>query len=161
VHVDSALWDSEQAPSNGAGALRLGKLQTSVRFNYPILGGTTYNALVNQAYVYGGRDGRVSQRTSSLTFNGTTNETFTAGFTYTPLGDLATVSYPQCAFTACTTAGATVPRTVSYVYTNGFLTGVPGYATAITYNSNGLVGQIQHANGMTDTEARDPFAMRT
>ena len=72
------------------------------------------SALVNQSFVYGGRDGRLSRKTSSLTFNGTTNETFVSGYTYTPLGDLAPVSYPHCTFATCTGAGAAVPRTVSF-----------------------------------------------
>ena len=146
------------ATNNGTNDWRLGKLQSSTRYNYPVLGGTTYGAFVNQTFVYGGRDGRVSQRTSSLTFNGTTNETFTTGFTYTPLGDLDSIAYPQCTFAAC--SGVTAPqRTVQNVYSQGFLTQVQGFAPSITYNTNGLVYQVTHANGVVDTERRDPNAM--
>ncbi|HEY0781755.1 MAG TPA: RHS repeat-associated core domain-containing protein [Thermoanaerobaculia bacterium] len=145
--------------ANSVGNQSLGKLASSTRYNYPVLGTTPYNAFVNQAYTYGGREGRVSQRVSSLTFNGATNESFTTGFTYSPLGDIDTISYPQCTFAACAGVAAS-PRMVQNLYTNGFLTAVPNYAPSISYSSNGMVYQVIHANMMVDTEQRDPVAMR-
>ena len=46
-------------------------------------------------------------------------------------------------------------RNLQRAYTNDFLTGVPGYASAITYNANGLVNQVFHSNGVTDTQSVD------
>jgi hypothetical protein len=49
---------------------------------------------------------------------------------------------------------------VSYSYTEGRLTAIPGYAPSITYHPNGLVHQITHANGVVSTQANDPDDMR-
>jgi RHS repeat-associated protein len=88
--------------------------------------------------------------------NGGAAESFTQGFTWNDLGDVASLSYPQCTHTACT---ATSPRTVSFGYTNGFLTSVPGYASLLRYHPNGMVWQVLHANGVTDTVALDSSGM--
>jgi RHS repeat-associated protein len=48
---------------------------------------------------------------------------------------------------------------VSPVYTQGRLTSIPGFANAITYHPNGMVYQVTHANGVTDTQANDPNGM--
>ncbi len=56
------------------------------------------------------------------------------------------------------TLGCTVAtnRTVASTYTNGFLTGVTGYASSISYHPNGQVNQIVRSNGTTDTYTKDP-----
>jgi RHS repeat-associated protein len=46
-------------------------------------------------------------------------------------------------------------RNVQFAYSSGFLTGVPGYASTISYNANGLVNQVFHSNGVTDTQTVD------
>lgn len=153
------------ATANAGADLANGKLRTASRYNYPVLGGTTYTSLVAQTYTYAGAGGRVSQRVLAHTFNGTASESFSETFSWDGLGHLATVGYPQCTFAACSGVAAS-PRTVGFSYTRGLLTGVPGYtgtvpgATAgITYSPNLLVAQVQHANGVLDTVANDPHAM--
>ena len=42
-------------------------------------------------------------------------------------------------------------RTVSFTYTNGFLTAVPSFAGSISYEPITKVNQVAHANGVTDT----------
>ncbi len=144
-----------------------GKLRTGWRYNYPLLGGTTYTSLIGQTYTYQGVGGRVSQRSLAHTFNGSASESFNETFSYDGLGHLASTGYPQCTFAACSGVAAT-PRTITYGYTKGLLTGVPGYTaqiageaagTGITYGGNLLVTQVQHANGMLDLQAADAHAM--
>ncbi len=64
----------------------------------------------------------------------------------------ASHSYPRHLFTA-------PPRTVRYEYTNGFLTSIPGFASAITYHPNGMVHQTVHANGVVDEQLPDSSGM--
>ena len=69
------------APSNGSNDFRQGKLWQASRYNYFTLGGSSFTARIDETYVYGGRDGRVSRRD---TFS-STGESFTQSFSYTPL----------------------------------------------------------------------------
>ena len=91
-----------------------------------------------------------------MIYNGAPSESFTQSWSWNALGDLGSVSYPQCAFAAC----VPVSRTVSPGYTNGFLTSVPGWASSISYHPNGMVNQVTHSNGIVDTQANDPDMMR-
>jgi RHS repeat-associated protein len=140
------------ADSNVTGSSRKGKLIQAERWNYPFLGGTTHTVVVTELYTYGGKDGRVSQKESRLAFNGTTNEFFFQSYAYDDVGQVTSLSYPNCAFAACTSS----PRTVSFGYNNGRLTSVPGYAGTVSYHANGLLNQVVHANGVTFTQGNDP-----
>ncbi len=168
------LWS--YAIQNGAGDYKNGKLFQSVRYNYPILSGRQYQAFITETYHYGGVEGRVSQRDMQLTFalygqTPTPSSSFTESFAYDPLGNTGSITYPTCTFSPCT--GTDIPRTVSFTHTNGFLTAVTGtgttlggmptssvYASAITYWPNLVVAQVTHGNGVVDTQANDPNAMR-
>jgi RHS repeat-associated protein len=152
------------AVGNSLSDARNGKLVQAQRYNYPLVAGVGHTVVVTETYVYGGRDGRVSRRDTSNTFNGSQTEIFNQFFTWNDLGQLATLDYPQCAFAAC----ASTPRTVSHTYTNGFLTAVPNYTgtvpgqaagVGITYHSNGMIHQIAHGNGVVVTHAKDPNSM--
>ncbi len=68
-------------------------------------------------------------------------------------------SYPQCTFAWCPSSS---PRTVTDGYTDGALTSIAGFTTGIgiTYHQNGMVNQMAHANGVTDTQGADPNWMR-
>lgn len=147
------------ATANGASDYRLGKLQTASRYNYPVIGTTTYTAKVTETMVYGGKQGRVSSRDTSQTTSGSTPESFTQSWVWNDLGNVASTTYPRCTHAACT---AGTVRTVSATYTNGFLTAVPGYASPISYHPNGQVNQVTHLNTasnsatwVTDTYAKD------
>jgi hypothetical protein len=39
---------------------------------------------------------------------------------------------------------AASPKTVTFAYTEGLLTAVPGYASPITYHSNQTIAQVTH-----------------
>ena len=98
-----------------------------------------------ETYTYGGKAGRASKRDSEIIFNGTGGITFTQGLTYTDLGEIASLNYPRCNFTRCTTDGdAGAARNVSFTRSRGVLTAVPGYASTIQYHPNGLLYRIYH-----------------
>jgi RHS repeat-associated protein len=144
------------ATGNGTGDWRLGKLQTAKRYNYPVIGAATYTAPATETYTYGGKQGRVSKRDTSVSVNGGSPESFTQSWTWNDLGDTASTTYPKCTHAACTAA---TNRTVSPAYTHGWLTAVPGYASAITYHPNGQVNAVTRLNNVIDTYAKDPNNM--
>jgi RHS repeat-associated protein len=102
-------------------------------------------------YAYSGIGGRVSGATSTLASeDGQARAVFTESYTWTQLGDLATVGYPQ--------AGTAPPAaTVTYTYSNGWLTGVTSasgaLASGLTYHPNGMYDAIPHSNGVTDRQS--------
>ena len=117
-----------------------GKLKTATRNNY--YDGTN-NVPILDTYYYGDKAGRTSHRVT-----GVLGTTITAKFTTQDWGDMATVQYPQI-------SGVGSTRTATYTYTNGWLTGISGYAT-MSYWTNGMVNQITHANGVTVNHEKDP-----
>lgn len=147
----------------GANSL-LGKVQLAQRYNYPVVNGTPVTALITETYTYGGRQGRVSQRDTQLSVNGGTNESFTQSFAWDDLGNPQTINYPQCTVAGCTSPA----RSVTDVYTNGWLTAISGYTgtapgqsagVGITYHPNGLVKDVAHVNGVVVSQGNDPNGM--
>jgi RHS repeat-associated protein len=148
--------------ANGTNNWSNGKLKDATRYNYPVLGTTPHTAVINERYNYGGLGGRVSKRDTSLTFDNAAAESFTQSFGWTELGDPATLDYPQCTNAGCVSVAAS-PRTVVDGYGNGALTSVASGGTtwgSITYHPNGMVNQVTHSNGVVDTQAMDPAAIR-
>ncbi len=154
------------ANDNPAGNPRKGKVRDAKRYNYPVVGGSTFTALITETYLYGGREGRVSQRDTQLSVNGATNESFTQSFGWDELGNDQTITYPQCTIAGAT--GCNPVRTVTANYTNGWLTAVPGYTGTVpgqtvgiglTYHPNGLVKEVAQGNGVVLTQANDPNGM--
>jgi RHS repeat-associated protein len=130
---------------------RLGKLQTATRHNYqPTLGG---DIAVAETYTYGGLNGRVTARATSISGALPAN-TFTLGQAWDDLGNIASITYPTN--TALT---STPPRTIIYSYTNALLTGINSYVTSMTHLPNGLVGHIGHQNGENEDWNADPSGM--
>jgi len=62
----------------------------------------SFEAVIAETYKYGGVAGRVSQRDLAITLNGNTGETFTQSWTYTDLGDVASVTWASCRSTIST-----------------------------------------------------------
>jgi YD repeat-containing protein len=117
-----------------------GKLASAMRHNRGVPGG---DVAVTETYHYAAdAAGRLSSKVTSFNFSGT--RTFTDGYTYTPLGGLESVTYPQCP-----NCGTQPSRTVTSRYTAGFLSGVDGYTTAeqaLTYWPNGMLKEVSHAD---------------
>jgi len=102
---------------------------------------------------YEGIDGRISARQTRFSFNGQTFA-FQTGFETDAQGNLSAIDYPQCLHAPC--AGETPARRVTYGHTRGFLTSVPGYADALTYQAGGSLHQVEHANGVDYTFELNP-----
>jgi RHS repeat-associated protein len=146
----------------------LGKVETASRYNYIK---NPYNpaapdiqVLINETYTYNGLDGRAGTR---LTSSPTGPINFTQTFTYDALGNLKSQSYPTCTSITDNCYPVRTPRVVDYAYNQGLLTKVSragasplNYATSLSYNSNGMLGQVLHGNNVTDTIAMDPNYMQ-
>jgi RHS repeat-associated protein len=149
------------ATDNPVGNYRKGKTLTAQRYNYHQLSGITHTSLITETYMYGGREGRVSQRDTQVSFNGTNTESFTQSLSWDELGNEAVINYPTCTFSPCSSAA----RSVTNVFTNGWLTAVSGYTgtvsgqpagIGITYYPNGMVKDIAHSNTVVVSRANDP-----
>ena len=133
---------------DGVTDFRNGKLVTARRHNWR--GGADYQ--ITETFHYGGKQGTLSRRTTATSMG----QSFTQTFTTNDRGNRATTGYPSCNH-GCPGEPA---RTVSFGYTHGYLTSVPSYATSITYQSNGMVGAVAHANGVTWNQTSAANAMR-
>ena len=102
-------------------------------------------------YVYSGLAGRTSQVRTSLNTSGYEWHT---SFGYDALGDVSSITYPNCVSGPC--QGQDSPRTVNFSRTRGHLTSVPGFASSSTYHDNGMVASVTHANNVVDTQTVDP-----
>ncbi|MHC5059381.1 MAG: hypothetical protein ACYTKD_32415, partial [Planctomycetota bacterium] len=131
------------ARTNVGNDKRAGKLVMTKRHNWvdvqpPIqtLNPGSLDAIITEAIRYEGLDGRPSSRQTRFNFNGNTFA-FEYSQTYDQLGNVASITYPQCLHSQGDCPSAAPARTVTYTYEKGFLTGVPGYATNITYQAGG------------------------
>jgi len=128
------------ATANAANDWKKGKLVTAVMHN--MVDTTDYP--VSESYVYGGKHGAVSSRTTSVE-----GRSIAQAFTWNDLGQVASLGYPDDSVLS------DPARTISYTYTNGFLTRVPSYTHAsnnITYHPNFLVNALPHVNNVTVTQ---------
>jgi YD repeat-containing protein len=130
------------ASNNGAYEWGQGKLQQTIRHNYTGTGDTT----VTESYTYAGKDGRLSNvvTTTNVGMN------FSVNYVFDDLGNPTSIYYPVF---------GSSQLTVTNAYTNGSLTSVNGWATAITYLPNGRVAQVTFTNGASWVEEPDPWGM--
>lgn len=144
---------------------RKGKLQEAIRHNHVIVPwtGGKANIKVTEKYIYTGRNGQVSERTTSIPSS--PNYNFVQKFSYTPLGNIKNLEYPVATHTNI----ANQFRKVEFTYNAGLLFGVKevkanghkvvDYAKSISYHANGLIHKVQHGNGATYTMYNDPHDM--
>lgn len=115
-----------------------GKLVTATRHNQLDIG----DVKVVETFGYNEPGGRVASRTTTVSNAGRTLQTFSQGFSYSPFGQVETLTYPQCVpATAC--AGSPRITSVTNTFHNGFLTAVQGFGD-LTYWPNGLVHTVTH-----------------
>ena len=127
-----------------------GKLWKAIRHNYhPTSGADT---VVEEEYSYGGVEGRISQRVTRVDGS----DMFDQSFTWTEGGQIDVVGYPSCAPAGCSPPA----RNVDHDYDMGFLSAVIGYASTFLYESNQMISEIHHANGVHDLWVIDPNQMR-
>jgi RHS repeat-associated protein len=154
--VNRTLKSWTYSTANSGSNYRNGKVLYATRNNYVAIGATPFKVTFQETFTYAGRDGRVSQRVlSQYTNDGAVSESFTQSWTYDVLGNVISLGYPDCTLAPCTSS----PRTVSSTYTKGFLTGVTGFASSLTYHPNLQVNQVTNANGVVTTYAMDPNHM--
>jgi YD repeat-containing protein len=158
---------------NSGSDYRNGRLLSATRINWFLASNQAVK--VRETYVYAGIGARPSQRTTDLfdctiggaeTCNsapsGTPTRSFSHALSYDDVGSVITLNYPTCTF-GCGTLPS--PPQVTNTYTKGLLTQVSFTANsatsnnAITYWPNGLVYQVQHSNGVTDTQLEDTNGM--
>ena len=95
-------------------------------------------ARIREAFTYDGKGGRVSERVRDLFLyaDGSdvdlADEEFVQSWTYNDLGRVASLTYPRCTagFAKCNTDTGGGWRTVTNTYDRGYLTAIPGYASA-------------------------------
>jgi hypothetical protein len=119
-------------------------------------------AAVSETYTYGGIGGAVSKYETEMSDTLGRYEKFTQSYSYTELGDVAEIGYPNSASNSSVIIGR--DRKVTYSYRQGLLTTINGtynsqpenWATSIDYHPTGLLKQVVRANGVTDNIAQDP-----
>lgn len=158
--------DLSVTPANYAN----GKTVSATRYNWL----DPYNIQIVESYEYRGKDGRPSKRTTieqdcvvttsepcTTTLTGEPPRKFEQSFVYDALGSVSQATYPQCLQGNCNGVVAGTPI-VTNTYIAGWLTGVNAPYTGsgtISYHENGMVNQVIHANGVTDTQTPDGSGM--
>jgi RHS repeat-associated protein len=131
----------------------LGKLAVAHAYNWRSADSCAVPYEVRQDFSYDGNHGRLSQETTTLLHGGTLEE-WTQSYGYDGAGRIVQTGYPSC-LALCPAA----PRSVTTNYSYGWPTSVQGFASAITYNPNGLVATINHQNNVVFTQTPDPTGM--
>ncbi|MCB1036729.1 MAG: hypothetical protein KDD47_23085, partial [Acidobacteria bacterium] len=130
---------------------RAGKLVGTKRRNLvATLGaeqGATSDIVITESFAYRDAGGAMTDR-ELRTSDGTV---FHEQMTYDSLGNLATLSYPDCLYPA--ECAAEMPaRQLNHGYRNGYLTSIAGYVNNILYRSNGMWSRVVHSNGVWDRQ---------
>jgi RHS repeat-associated protein len=136
----------------------LGKVVTSSRFHYLVVGGTNYASEIRETMTYMARGGRPSHRELSEALNGGAPiEVFDQDFSYGPSGKPDLIDYPSCSFSPCQNTDP--KRTVALSYDQDLLTVIGNYATVSYYPSH-LANKVQYIN-QTDwwQQGLDPHEM--
>ncbi len=143
---------------------RAGKLVQTTRHNWvdlvnPLNANPGFlDVRISESFVYAGRGGRMSERQTRYQL-GVGHYAFQSGFSYDLQGNLATLDYPDCLHTNDSCDQVSPPRQVSFAYDKGFLTAVPGFASSLSYQSGGMLTQISHQSGITETRQVDPSGL--
>ncbi|BCW94312.1 MAG: hypothetical protein KatS3mg007_2206 [Thermoanaerobaculum sp.] len=142
------------ATANVGSDMRKGKLIQAVANNYYDPANPSANFQVVESFAYAGTGGKVSQKTTTVGIVGGYVGSFSQGFGWNDLWELAGQSYP---------VGMGLPaRTISYEYDRGFLKvvkeGSQVHAT-FYYHPNGMVAKRLRGNGTKDVILPDPNRM--
>lgn len=125
---------------------------------------------VGQQYSYAGVGSNVNLQTTSVSVtNGgvplVPARNFAINYTWDPLGNMASIAYPDLAVTA----GDDPPsREIRYVFDNGWPEYVIDFSgqeessellATLSYHPNGTLASVAHSNGITDTLEQDLWMM--
>ncbi|HVT57921.1 MAG TPA: hypothetical protein VHR45_05945, partial [Thermoanaerobaculia bacterium] len=130
-----------------------GKLVSARASNYRSTGACTAY-VVQQDLRYDPSHGRLSSEDTTLFQGATLLQKWTQSYVYDGAGRITQTNLPNCVANCTST-----PRTVTTNYAFGRPTSIPGFASSITYNGNGTLNTVAHANGVVFTEAPDPSGM--
>lgn len=141
---------------------RLGRLETAIGLNFPVVNGTPITARIEETFSYlepGGRLGnrfvRMCYGTASCTAENAV-DAYTHSEDFDARGQRTGITYPVCDPvlgnpTNCPVSSRVV-RNVVNSYDLGFLTSVQGWANSITYHPSGLWDSITHSNSVIDKQ---------
>jgi len=130
-----------------------GKLMEAQAFNFR-MGSSCSSTEVRQQYQYDATTGRLASEATSLLQGASQLESWTQSYVYDGAGRITQVNYPSC-----TNLCQAPARQVTTIYSYGRPTSVSGFANPITYNDNGTLLGITHANQVVFTETEDPNGM--
>ncbi len=163
--------------NNDTGNFRRGRIETAMRHNYPVVNGEPIgDYTVQETYVYGGSLANISRRETILRFVGVDQETFSTEFTWTPLGKLEGVSYPECVPTASNGShycgdepgsgdvlapDLTLTQTYNHDYVRAVTTNFPQSLLRADYEyaDNLQIERVAYANGAESTYQKDFWGM--
>lgn len=141
----------------------LGKLGLALRRNVVATSIAAAGFLkVSESYSYGGRQGRISTRTTRIDNLTDGAECWIYDVGYDPLGNVVTQSYPRLLRVQndqCQLEVPIAPLSVAATYDEGFLRALPGWVDAIDYHPTGMPKTVLHANGLVEAIAADPSGM--
>jgi RHS repeat-associated protein len=161
VTLKSYLYHDDNADRCNRQGRMAGKLEEASRFNWvpdPNKIGDRRPIRVTQYYSYDAK-GEVQSLTTSASGRYESapapwQVSFETGYTYDELANVKSITYPSCA--GCTGIAPAPPsRTQTYVYSNGSVTQVPGFATSVSYHPNGLIHMVAHAGSKTVTDVTE------
>jgi RHS repeat-associated protein len=124
----------------------------------PLADNTSANLPLTETYEYTGIGGAISKRITNLPLF--VDATVTQSFNWDQLGNLTTLDYPTLEATAPKSSTVGPARNVSYTYAWGWLSGVTGYTTSMSYYKNGMPDTVVHANGVSVEHGLDPRSMQ-
>jgi RHS repeat-associated protein len=127
-----------------------GKLMEAQAFNFR-MGSSCSSTEVRQQYFYDATTGRLASEATFLLQGTSQLESWTQSYTYDGAGRITQVHYPSC-----TNLCPAPARQVSTIYSYGRPISVSGFANPITYNDNGTLLGITHANQVAFTQTADP-----
>jgi RHS repeat-associated protein len=99
---------------------------------------------IAESFEYTGFGGRMSKKVTSLTGQPEGPDAFSQSYTYNSLGELASITYPQCGSSDAACVGVTTGRTVDYGFNRGLLDSVTGWVPEIDYSANGRISRLLH-----------------
>ncbi|GAB4181428.1 MAG: hypothetical protein Tsb002_01440 [Wenzhouxiangellaceae bacterium] len=125
----------------------LGQLISQTRHNW--FGGNDYP--VTDVFAYSGLSGALSDKTTTVAYPDTAGilqtRSFHQGYSYTTLGETASITYPDCQQSDCTASNPDPANSVSYDYAYGRLIGLSHsdlLSADFNYNGLGMLTQIKY-----------------
>jgi len=162
------VWGTTNSGNTLGSNLRRGKLEIARRHNYPT-GNTQDDWRISEPYAYRGRLGQVSRRTTQLSLLGNPPgsqswDTFDTQWTYDPLGNRLSLTYPRCTAPVCTDPGDSPGpvHTLNYAYTAGVLTGTSsslGLSSGYAYHPNLELSEATYSSGVKTLWAAESHGM--